>query len=300
MPFASRVVRCRVKLAAIAFASYVAVAGSVRAQSTRVEPTGPLSAGLLKAPPSRDSLAAISRRGFLLAQYDFVAWAASDSVTGRHPSSGLVRGYVARRRGDRWEVAFGRLSTERDTFYIAFEARQRPSDDSNFDVAAITPPRADTGYYVRAARAIAMATADFGKQPCPYNPAVLERDDGTLLVYLMPAQLQLGVYPLGADVRYLFQSDGRTILAKRRLHNMLLQYGETPGSGKLEASTHSAVLDDIPEDTDVFHVLVRQPQVPEYIVTDAFLYRLDLTGEIHFLGRRSEILGEKGKGAPVP
>jgi hypothetical protein len=52
----------------------------------------------------------------------------------------------------------------------------------------------------------------------------------------------------------------------------------------MEAGTHSAVVADIPEDTDVLHVLVRTPRIPEYVMTDHFIYRIDLDGKINFLG----------------
>jgi hypothetical protein len=247
-----------------------------------------------KAPPTADSLAAITHRGHLIWQYDYVATAATDSVMARHPAPELLQGYVARQRGERWDVAFGRPSAGRDTFYVTFEARQQEDDPNTFDVVSLSPARADTGYYARAMRAIALATADFGRQNRPYNPVVLERPNGLLWVYLIPAQLRAGVYPLGADVRYLVAADGKSILAKRRLHNELLERGAVPprsGSAKLEAGMHTAVLDDIPEDTDVFHVLARQPEVPEYIVTEAFIYKVQTNGQILFGGRRRDLLG---------
>jgi hypothetical protein len=142
-------------------------------------------------------------------------------------------------------------------------------------------------------RAIALATADFGPQKRPYNPVVLERPNGLLWVYLIPAQLRVGVYPLGADVRYLLAADGKSILARRQLHKELLERGGAPPrpDARLEAGMHAAVLDDIPEDTDVFHVLAREPAVPEYIITDAFIYRVETNGQIRFGGRRKDVLG---------
>jgi len=246
-----------------------------------------------KAPPTADSLAAITQRGLLIWQYDYVATAATDSVMARRPAPELLQGYVARRRGDRWDVAFGRPSAGRDTFYVTFEVRQQENDPDAFEVAPLSPARADTGYYARAMRAIALATADFGRQNRPYNPVVLERPNGLLWVYLIPAQLRVGVYPLGADVRYLVTADGKSILAKRRLHNELLERGGTPprAGATLEAGMHTAVLDDIPEDTDVFHVLARQPEVPEYIVTESFIYRVETNGQIRVGGRRKDLLG---------
>ena len=132
-----------------------------------------------------------------------------------------------------------------------------------------------------------------------YNAAVLERNDGSLYVYLMPAQVQDGVFPLGADARYHFTADGRTLVAKLQLHNALLEFSARGDSNHtLQAGTHTAILDDIPEDTDVFHVLVRQPRVPDYIVTDAFLYIIYPDGRIRLVGRREDVLDTKD--SPIP
>jgi hypothetical protein len=248
----------------------------------------------LKTPPTPDSLAAITQRGRLLAEYDFVAWHATDSVVARRPAPGSFTVYVARRDAtERWTVVFGRLNTARDTLFIAYEVRQRLNDPNNFDVVSVSPARPDTGYFARGARALVSARADFGTPQRPYNASVLERPDGGLWVYVMPAQTRVGIFPLGADVRYRISADGRTILAKRQLHNTILEHSApVPVQGQLKAGMHTAVLDDIPEDTDVFNVLVREPEVPEYIVSDAFMYVIGTNGAIRYLGHREAILGK--------
>src|SRR5258705_5506183 len=101
---------------------------SLRAQNAAaVSPAQP-SAVALKTPPTVDSLDQIAYRGYLLWQYNYVALAASDSVNLRHPPAGVAQRMVARQRGerrDRWDVAFGRLSANRDTFSVAYEVRQQ-------------------------------------------------------------------------------------------------------------------------------------------------------------------------------
>jgi hypothetical protein len=140
----------------------------------------------------------------------------------------------------------------------------------------------DTGYYVRAARALDLAKRDFGKQSRPYNSVVLPIvGTGEWFVYLVPAPTRTGYWPLGADVRYQITPDGRSLLAKRRLHNTVLEYGPPkPGVDRPAAGYHSAVLADEPEDTDVFLVLTRRPQVPEYIVSASYYFRIDTDGRI--------------------
>lgn len=249
----------------------------------------------LKTPPTVDSLSAITVRGRLLAEYDWVAWHSTDSIVARHPARGSFDVYVAHRGStERWTVAYGRMNAARDTLFIAYEAHQRQSDPNNFDIISYSPARADTGFFARGARALLVARADFGAPQRPYNASVLERPDGDLWVYVMPAQTQTNVFPLGGDVRYHVSADGRTILTKRQLHNTILERSAplSSANGELKAGAHTAVLDDIPEDTDVFNVLVREPEVPEYIVSDAFMYVIATNGAIRYLGRREAILGK--------
>lgn len=63
---------------------------------------------------------------------------------------------------------------------------------------------------------------------------------------------------------------------------------------------HTAVLDDIPEDTDVFHVLTRRPSVPEYVMTDAFLYAISTKCDIRILDRRPVTPRGERASAQVP
>ena len=54
-----------------------------------------------------------------------------------------------------------------------------------------------------------------------------------------------------------------------------------------------AVLDDVPEDTDVFHVLSRKPSVPQLIATRKYVYQVAVDGSINYLGEAEKILGNK-------
>lgn len=223
---------------------------------------------------SRDSLDGISERGRAIAAYDAAAWHGSDAVMVLQPDHAAAPRYLARRRpaDGRWEVVFGGLNTSRDSFVIAYRAVQIGTGDTLYDGDRVEPVEGDTGYYARAARALDLAEHDFGKQSRPYNSVVVPiAGTAEWFVYLIPAPTRAGYWPLGADVRYRMTPDGRSVLAKRRLHNTVLEYGPPkPGGDRLAAAYHSAVLADEPEDTDVFLVLTREPKVPEYIVSASY------------------------------
>lgn len=243
-----------------------------------------------KAPPTADSLRGIMRRGVLLAQYDWIAWNATDAVRQLRPDFAGIDTYIARRIDSTWVVSFGMLTASRDTFRVVAEAIQSAARRDEL-LVRLPPAASDTGYYLRAARAVAVTRVAFGKPDRAYNIAVLP-EGSEWFVYFYPAQPAPDCFLLGADVRYRVSADGSSILATRQLHNALIEFpGKTPDGHTLAAGGHAAVLDDIPEDTDVFHVLVRRPQLPQYIVTDAFLYRITPDGVITLMGRREDILG---------
>lgn len=274
----TRVTRIRYHIATIALSLALPVVGQAQ-ESTR------------PAFPRPDSLAAISARGRLLAEYDFAAWHASDAVLSFRPSPGEVHGYVASRTDTGWVVVFGRLREDSTAFRVAYEARQSNLRPDSFTVERYQPGRLDSSHFARAARALGTARTDFGAVNRPYNGAVLPAEAGEWWVYLVPAQTVAGVFPLGGDVRYRVSADGRRITARRQLHRTIVEFRGPSDSVSTKAGFSAAILDNVPEDTDVFHVLVRQPRVPQYIVTDAFVYRIDPDGVIHLLGRRADVLG---------
>jgi hypothetical protein len=248
------------------------------------------------APPNDSTLGAITARGRALAAYDAAAWHASDALMALTAAPQGVTGYVVRQAEAGWVVAFGRLSDDRSSFVVAYEARPGADSSRNagYTATALSPPLADTGYYARAARAIDTARAAFGAVQRPYNVAALPAPGGEWWVYLVPAPTVAGVWPLGGDARYRVSADGRRVLERRQLHRAVIEFGAepAPAGGRVEAGTHVAVLDDVPEDTDVFHVLTRTPKVPQYVVTNAFVYNIATDGTIRLLGRREAVLGK--------
>jgi hypothetical protein len=94
-----------------------------------------------------------------------------------------------------------------------------------------------------------------------------------------PGQTKAGIYPLGGDARYLVSVDGTRILAKRQMHKSVIE-SRPPKGKKVEAGFHTHVLSDLPEDSDVLHVLQQNPSVPEFVSTSHFLYEIAADGSI--------------------
>lgn len=224
----------------------------------------------------------VTARGRALYEYDEAAWHATDAVQALHPPDRLVGRYLALKSEKGWTVVFGHLNDQRDKFLIGYEATQGATLQV-FTVQKLDPPREDTAFYFAAAKAFDTAQHDFQGEERPYNIAVLPAPSDQLYVYVVPAQTKTDIYPLGGDVRYLMAPDGERIIEKRRLHKGILEVppssipkGSTPAAG-----VHTHVLSDIPEDTDVFHVLTRQPPQPEFIGTpNKKMYEISVDGTI--------------------
>ena len=247
-----------------------------------------------RKPPTKEELAAITERGRNLAGYDAAAWHGSDALQAKDIKPGSVVRYIARKTDRGWTVAFGRIDAKRDRFLIAYEATQGKEPDQ-FDITEFNPPKEDSDYFRSAAKAIDVALKDFIEhfegQQRPYNVAVLPAEKDQLWVYPVPAPTKPNVWPLGGDVRYLMSVDGTKIQVKRQLHKAIIE-NEPPRDKdqQLMAGIHTHVLEERPEDTDVFHVLSRKPSVPELIRTEHFVFVVEPDGGIKYLGKADEVL----------
>jgi hypothetical protein len=247
-----------------------------------------------REPPSKAELGAITERGRNLAGYDAAAWHASDALQAKVPMPGGVEGYIARKTDKGWVVAFGRLDEAKAKYLIAYEAAQGKSP-KEFTVKAFDRPKADTGFFLSAARAIETALKDFTEnfagEPRPFNVAALPAEKGRLWVYFVPAPTRPGVWPLGGDVRYLVSEDGTRIRGKRPLHKSIIE-NEPPKDQdqKQVGGIHTHVLAETPEDTDVFHVLVRKPAIPELIRTEHLVFVVEADGEAKYVGKAEDVL----------
>jgi len=224
----------------------------------------------------------VTARGRALYEYVQAAWHASDALQATNPPKGSLGRYIAHKSDAGWTVGFGHLSDQRDKFLMGYEATQGATLQA-FTIKKFDPPQEDTSFYLMAARAIDTALHDFQGEKRPYNVAVLPAPSDQVYVYVLPAQTKTGIYPLGGDVRYLITPDGGTIVEKRQLHKAILEIppssipkGSTPTGG-----VHTHVLSDVPEDTDVFHVLTREPPQPEFIGTRSKkMYEISTDGTI--------------------
>ncbi len=116
-----------------------------------------------------------------------------------------------------------------------------------------------------------------------------------MYVYVVPAQTREGGFPLGADARYLVSADGTKLVEKRRLHVSVIEFSKSPELKSVEFGYHTAVLDDLPEDTDVFHVLSRTPAMPEWVATKRYVFVIERDGTVKYVMTTEAFVKSKGK-----
>jgi hypothetical protein len=227
--------------------------------------------------PTPEDLRAVTARGKMLAEYDVAAWHATDVIQDLNPEKGSTRYYIAKKTDAGWVVVFGRLSDAHDKFLILYQANQGTRPDF-FTDKKYDPPLESTDFYFYAAKAFEAALKDLGPVNRPYNAYAIPSETGQLYVYLLPAQTENGVYPLGGDVRYTFAANGVSMIEKRQMHKSILDFTIKKGS---VSGYHTHVLSLTPEDSDVFYVLTRRPSIPEYVGTlDKKIYIIQTDGTI--------------------
>ena len=240
----------------------------------------PRSLQAKKENPGNPDLAAITARGRLLAEYDVAAAHSSDAVQALNPDPASVTRYVAKKTGAKWTVAYGRFSVGGSKFLIVYEARQGDTPEK-FTVEKHDPPLEDTGFFLFAARSIEIALRDFPRENREYNISVLPAESNQIYVYIVPAQMAEGIYPLGGDARYLMSADGFRIVEKRQLHNSIVDAKVATSAQKNPIpGHHTDEIGDAPEDTDVFYVLWRKPSLPEYVKAGEKNYLISVDGTI--------------------
>jgi hypothetical protein len=250
--------------------------------------------------PTEAGLMEITERGRMLAEYDGAAWHSTDAVKALKPEEGKGGHYIARKMEAKWVVVYGRLSETRDKFLFTYEATATDTPEQS-TVKKYDPPQEDSAFYLSAARAIETALAAFAGEKRPYSAAVLPAKSGRLYVYIYPASTQADVYLIGGDVRYLVSPDGLSLLETRQLHKSIIEYQDFTKSGKAkegwtaEMGVHNHILDDVPEDTDVFLAMTRKPLVCEMIITWEYTYKVCPDGTIKYQGESAKLFGKKKK-----
>ncbi|MCB0720199.1 MAG: hypothetical protein KDD65_17250 [Bacteroidetes bacterium] len=234
----------------------------------------------------RKELDRVNALGLALYAYDQAAWHGTDAVYPylQSPSGNVdprVAGYIVERDADEWIVMFGRVASDNASYEVASEARL----DSSYDVISADSfevAERRTGFALDAGIALAQVKSRFvAPEKVAYNSIVLPISDRTLYVYMLPAQPDDLVYYVGADFKWEFDRRKGEIVGEYRLHNALLTFDLSEQPDAVTAS--SAVLSDIPTETDVFYAASRpnaDSKATHYVTTSDWVFLLDANGVV--------------------
>ncbi|CAN5434285.1 hypothetical protein BH11CYA1_BH11CYA1_36430 [soil metagenome] len=256
------------------------------------QPEVPLAIGTVK-PPSASQLAHITERGKDLYEYDKACAKATDALLAAVKNAASFKLFVAYPEHEVWHVAFGSLSEDNESFLIAYEVTLKPNTEP--EVKSYDIFKLDKGEFFKRAQALALCRTKMKSTGPMMNYAAIpnegDNNKNTYWVYQFPGTTEPGVYLLGGDVRYLVSRSDKKILETRQMHRTVLSWpkrGELPSGAQLQGGCHSAILEDEPEDTDVFHVLLRQPQLPEYIATANWIFCVEIDGSIRLVSNMKD------------
>lgn len=255
----------------------------------------PLVSLLLGAAPTQPTaavLAQVTARGRALFLYDAAAVAATDAVTQKFGTaapvpSGARMLYIGRPTAAGWQFDFGYLSAHGKSFTIVYRSVEDGLNSRAFTASQLAGVAAQgDAFDVAAAHALLLAMRTFAfNRTVQYDYALLQRQDGAWYAYLYPAYTGYANPQFGADGRLTISADGTQIIENHRMHNALISEGaNVPQHAQSVAGFHTDVVDDVPEDSDVFHVLLRQPRIPDYVGASGHLYRINADGTIDDLG----------------
>ena len=181
--------------------------------------------------PEPAVLADLENRGRFLADYDRVAWVASDRLLELKPDRSLLGTFFALKIADRWFVFFGKFDYNQDTptFHMAYifsapvDHPDRPERVSGEPPAALKENHllivnAGLAFEVAGTAAKELFIAEH------YNAYVYPEPDGSYSVYFMPAQTDRNTVPLGGDFIIRVSADGKHVTERRKLHKSIIPF----------------------------------------------------------------------------
>lgn len=227
--------------------------------------------------------------GRQLYEYDMASWAASDSLMTRKPDESTLGTFLAVRESGIWKVGFGKLSDDANSFLLYHEAVYNPKKQT-CKVTSFKEPKKNTGFYFKAAKALEKMFKVVKPEAQPYNFAVIPSGSDNLYLYYYPAQASYDTYRFGGDVRYTFNTKSNSITDTLRLHEAILNMPYVKDkTQEINATLSSAIVTDIPVETDVLYVLLRKFPAEHRVATKKGIYVITPEGKIR------KIQSEKSK-----
>lgn len=248
------------------------------------------------SPELQKKLEARMKRSQEIYEYERLAWIATDLLVEKGPDQKQLGMWVELVAGERRFIFFGRFKNEQDppqkpdgfaVVYGYWAPVGKPGDvrEMNLEKEFKESPEAfkDLPDLAEAASLARMHPSSLGMG---WNYSVFREADRTITAYLLPANGESNIIPIGGDFRLTMSSDGKKILNTVALHRSYLKMpiqSPSPDKSKPTGGYHTHTLEeDLPPETDVAVLKLYSENLPHYLLTRIGLFAYS-NGELHYL-----------------
>ncbi|WLT32326.1 hypothetical protein [Geothrix sp. PMB-07] len=232
-------------------------------------------------------LAARMKRSQEIYEYERLAWLATDRLMEKKPDQSALGMWVEVPTDGRRFIFFGRFKNELDpkdkpdgfaVVYGFWAPIGNPSDVHEMDMEKEIR---NTPKLFQELPELADAAALARKQPSSlnmgWNYSVFREEDRTITAYLLPANSENGIVPIGGDFRVSISPDGKKVLNTTTLHRSFLKMPTEPppnaDKSKPVGGFHTHTLqEDFPPETDVAVLKLYSSKGPHYMATRIGLF----------------------------
>lgn len=239
------------------------------------------------SPQLEAQLASRMKRSQEIFEYERLAWIASDLLMEKKPDINDLGMWVEIPAKGRRFIFFGRFKNEKDhiqkpdgfaVVYGFWAPIGNPDEVHEMDLDQEFRASPES---FKDLPDLAAAAAIVKKYPSPINMAwnysVFREPDQTITAYLLPANSESGIIPIGCDFRISISPDGKKILNTVNLHRSFLKMPlDAPVSNdksKPVGGFHTHTLqEDLPPETDVAVFKLYNSKHPHYMATKIGLF----------------------------
>ncbi|MBP1771576.1 MAG: hypothetical protein H6P99_739 [Holophagaceae bacterium] len=240
-----------------------------------------------KLPPElQATLESRMKRSQEIFEYERLAWVASDLLMEKKPDQRDLGLWVELVANQKRMIFFGRFKDAADpkekpegfaVVYGFWAPVGKPSEVHELDIGKEIRSSPEAFKELPdLAEAAALARKHPSSLGMGWNYSVFREPDRTITAYLMPANSEPGIVPIGGDFRLTLAPDGTKILKTVALHRSYLKMPINPPNAdkaKPAGGFHTHTLEeDLPPETDAAVLMLYADPHPHYLLTRKGLF----------------------------
>lgn len=238
------------------------------------------------SPELQASLESRMKRSQEIFEYERLAWVASDLLMDRKPDKRDLGLWVEMVINQKRMIFFGRFKDASDSkekpegfavVYGYWAPVGKPGEVRELDIEKEIRSSPDAFKELpELAEAAALARKHPSSLGMGWNYSVFREADRTITAYLLPANSESGIVPIGGDFRLTITPDGTKVVKTVALHRSYLKMPinpPVPDKAKPEGGFHTHTLEeDLPPETDAAVLMLYGDTHPHYLLTRKGLF----------------------------